>query len=178
MSETIDPKTIEAISQSVAKKITHDSIKRIKQEKDWRLRNTKLLLKNYHILKEHCANIDAEINEYAESIFDPGELELKSIMASKAKTRKMVWYIDEMLIAYERFANKAGDAAMRRYKALRQYYIASTRSNYEELANRLNVSSATARRDLEDARKEFSVFLFGINALEDLEDDEQKMSRQ
>lgn len=167
----IEPNTIEAISQAVVRKINQDKTKQAKKQRDWRLRNTKLLLKHYHILKEHCAEIDDEIEAYADSIFDPEELELKTIMASKAKTRKMVWYIDEMLAAYERYCKRAGDAAQRRYAALTYYYINTTRPSFETLAFNLNVSERTIRRDLEDARKEFSVFLFGINALEDLEDE-------
>lgn len=169
MSETIDPKTIEAISASVAKKINHETVKRAKQDRDWRLRNTKLLLKNYHILKEHCVNVDASIKEYEESIFDPEEIELESIMASKAKTRKMVWYIDEMLAAYSRYANKAGEAAQRRYTTLDHYYIQPKRPSYDALGDLFSVSERTVRRDLEDARKEFSVFLFGVFAIEDLD---------
>lgn len=167
----IEPTTIEAISQAVVKKINQDKRQQLKKMRDWRLRNTRLLLKHYHILKDHCAEIDDEIEAYADAIFDPDDIELKSIMASKAKTRKMVWYIDEMLIAYRRYCDRAGDAAQRRHEALTYYYINSTRPSFETLTFKLNVSERTVRRDLEDARKEFSVFLFGMNALEDLEEE-------
>ena len=182
--ETIElgPGVVEAISQAVVRKINQDKAKQTKKQRDWRLRNTKLLLKHYHILKEHCAEIDDEIESYADSIFDPEELELKTIMASKAKTRKMVWYIDEMLTAYGRYCKRAGDAAQRRYEALTYFYINSTRPSYDTMSFRLDVSERTVRRALEDARKEFSVFLFGISAIEDLEDetngDVKKMAGQ
>lgn len=160
---------VEAISQSIIKRILQGEEKQKKRERDWRLRNTKLLLKNYHILKEHCQKVSNELEAYEESVFDPEDIEIKSIMASKAKTRRMVLYIDEMILAYERYAMKSGDAAKRRYRALVHYYIHSNKPNYDDLSELLNVSQATARRDVEDARKEFSIFLFGLFAIEDLE---------
>ena len=81
---------VEAISQSIIKRILQGEEKQKKRERDWRLRNTKLLLKNYHILKEHCQKVSNELEAYEESVFDPEDIEIKSIMASKAKTRRMV----------------------------------------------------------------------------------------
>lgn len=181
MSEVFDPKTIDEISTSVVRKLTQEKTKEKKSVRDRRLRNTKLLLKNYRILKEHCSEIDVEIEAYADSIFDPDDIELKSIMASKAKTRKIILYIDEMLLAYERYCTRAGDAAKRRYEAINYFYINSTRPSFEILAFNQGIVERTARRDLDAARKEFSVFLFGMNTIEDLieeEDDVKKMSGQ
>lgn len=163
---------VEAISQSIIKRILQGEEKQKKRERDWRLRNTKLLLKNYHILKEHCQKVDHELEVYEDSVFDPEDIEIKSIMASKAKTRKMVWYIDEMILAYGRFADKAGEATKRRHNVLVHHYIRPNRMSYEELGQLLNVSDRTIRRDLEDARKEFSIFLFGVFAIEDLDNTE------
>lgn len=162
---------IDEISKNVSKQLMSEQVKKQKHDRDWRLRNTKLLLKNYHILKEHCQKLHDELETYEDSIFDPEDIEIKSIMASKAKTRRMVWYIDEMVHSYERYAHKAGDAAKRRYQALYHYYIKPNRANYDDLSEILNVSYITARRDLDDARKEFSIFLFGIFAIEDLDHD-------
>ena len=122
---------VEAISQSIIKRILQGEEKQKKRERDWRLRNTKLLLKNYHILKEHCQKVSNELEAYEESVFDPEDIEIKSIMASKAKTRRMVLYIDEMILAYERYAMKSGEATKRRYRALVHYYIHSSKPNYE-----------------------------------------------
>ena len=168
---TITKELVDELSTAVVKKIEVENKRKAKVDKDWKLRNTKLLLKNYHILKDHCQKIHDELESYEDSVFDPEDIEIKSIMASKAKTRRMVWYIDEMILAYDRYACKAGDAAKRRYRALYHYYIKPNRANYEELSEILNVSYITARRDLTDARKEFSIFLFGIFAIEDLDQD-------
>ena len=171
MSKVEITKTIiEEISSAVAKKLEAERKRKYKEDRDWKLRNTKLLLKNYHILKDHCRKISTEIDDYADSVFDPEDLELHSIMASKAKTRQMVWYIDEMLLAYERYANQAGEAAQRRFRTIREYHIG--RKTYEDIARATAVSERTVRRDLVDARREFSVFLFGIFAIEDLNDQE------
>lgn len=160
--------TVDQLSDKIIKKINADKNKQKRQAQDWRLRNTKLLLKNYHMLKQHCADVSSELLDYEESIFDPSELEIKSIMASKAKTRRMVWYIDSMLDAYQTYAHLAGESAGRRYDVLVNYYIRDARLNHESLARTMHVSDRTVRRDLEDARKEFGIFLFGIFAIEDL----------
>ena len=167
----VTKQVIDEISKSVSKQLVSEQVKKQKYDRDWRLRNTKLLLKNYHILKEHCHKLHDEIESYEDSVFDPEDIEIKSIMASKAKTRRMVWYIDEMLLAYDRYACKAGDVAKRRYQALYHYYIKPNRANYDDLSEILSVSYITARRTLDDARKEFSIFLFGIFAIEDLDQD-------
>ena len=161
---------IDEISNAVVKKLELERKRKMKADKDWKLRNTKLLLRNYHILKDHCQKLNEEIEIYADSVFDPYDIELPSIMASKAKTRQMVWYIDEMIDTYYRYATSAGEATMRRYLTLEKYYIC--RKSYEAIATEMNVSDRTVRRDLVDARKEFSVFLFGIFAIEDLNEEE------
>jgi len=166
----VTKQVIDEISKSVSKQLVSEQVKKQKHDRDWRLRNTKLLLKNYHILKEHCHKLHDEIETYEDSVFDPEDIEIKSIMASKAKTRRMVWYIDEMLLAYDRYACKAGEAAKRRYEVLVNYYIHPNRKNHDDLGCMLNISDRTVRRDLEDARKEFSIFLFGIFAIEDLDE--------
>lgn len=166
----ITKEVVDEISTAVVKKLDIERKRKMKADKDWKLRNTKLLLKNYHILKDHCRELTEELEVYGDSIFDPYDIELHSIMASKAKTRKMVWYIDEMFEAYERYSINAGEATMRRFQTLKQYYMC--RNSYDMIASELNVSDRTVRRDLGDARKEFSVFLFGIFAIEDLNEEE------
>jgi len=166
----ITKEVIDEISTAVVKKIEVERKRKMKADKDWKLRNTKLLLKNYHILKDHCRELTEEMEAYADSIFDPYDIELQSIMASKAKTRQMVWYIDEMLKSYSQYASKAGEATMRRFNVMFSFHI--HRKSYETIASDMNVSDRTVRRDLVDARKEFSVFLFGIFAIEDLNEEE------
>ena len=165
-SVKITPEVVKEISTAVSKQILKEQERKAKAERDWRLRNTKLLMKNYHILKEHCAKVDQELEEYADSIFDPYDVEIKSIMTSKAKTRRMVWYIDEMMFAYERYALVAGEAPMRRYKVIVDFYL--NKKSFEEMSKETCVSERTVRRDLDDAIKEFSIFLFGLLAIEDL----------
>lgn len=163
----ITPEVVKEIISGVSKQIIVEQSKKDKAERDWRLRNTKLLMKNYHILKEHCSEVEQELEEYGDSVFDPYDDEIESIMLSKAKTRRMVWYIDEMVCAYERYAYQAGESPKRRYTVLVDYYI--KKKSFECIALEMMVSDRTIRRDLDDAIKEFSIFLFGLLAIKDLE---------
>lgn len=170
MSINFSSEMLETITGIVLKTISKEKKKGAKDKKDWRLRNTKLLLKNYHILKEHCSEIEMELIDYNPIEFDSDEIQIESIMKSKEKTRIMVLYIDNMIDAYQRYSIKAGEAAERRFKALYHYYVSDYRMNYLQLSELLNVHERTVRKDIEEARKELSVFLFGILSIEDLMD--------
>lgn len=168
MTINLSKEHLEIITKTVLDTVTVENKKAEKEKKDFRLRNTKLLLKNYHILKEHCTEIEEELIIYDPIRFDAKEIEIESIMRSKEKTRKMIIYMDAMIEAYERYSNKAGEAADRRFKALYHYYIADFKLSYNQLAELLNVHERTVRKDIEEARNELSVFLFGIMSMDDV----------
>lgn len=168
MTINLSKEHLEIITKTVLDTVTVENKKFEKEKKDFRLRNTKLLLKNYHILKEHCTEIEEELIIYDPIRFDAKEIEIESIMRSKEKTRKMIIYMDAMIEAYERYSMKAGEAADRRFKALYHYYIADFKLSYNQLAELLNVHERTVRKDIEEARNELSVFLFGIMSMDDV----------
>ncbi|HJA90098.1 MAG TPA: helix-turn-helix domain-containing protein [Candidatus Jeotgalibaca merdavium] len=169
MKGKLNPETLEQIAQVVIKTIEKEKTNKEKQIKDYRLRNTNLLLKNYHILKEHCEEVELEIINYVSIEVENDKIELESIIRSKEKTRRMILYIDTMLDAYDRYSHKNGEAGRRRYRALYHYYISEQKMTYYDIAELLNVHDRTVRKDLADARKEFSIFLFGILSLEDID---------
>ncbi len=168
MTINLSKEHLEIITKTVLDTVTVENKKAEKEKKDFRLRNTKLLLKNYHILKEHCTEIEEELIIYDPIRFDAKEIEIESIMRSKEKTRKMIIYMDAMIEAYERYSKKAGEAADRRFKALYHYYISDFKLSYNQLAELLNVHERTVRKDIEEARNELSVFLFGIMSMDDV----------
>lgn len=171
MTINLSKEHLEIITKTVLDTVTVENKKAEKEKKDFRLRNTKLLLKNYHILKEHCTEIEEELIIYDPIKFDSEEIKIESIMLSKEKTRKMIIYMDAMIDAYERYSKKAGEAASRRYKALYHFYISDYKLTYIELSEQLDVHERTVRKDIEEARNELSIFLFGILSIEDTLDD-------
>ncbi|NSP41546.1 hypothetical protein HRE82_14410, partial [Enterococcus faecalis] len=64
MAEGLSKHQIEIITAKVLE-IQEKKKKETKREKrDWKLRNTNLLLKNYRMLKKHCDSIVPTIQDY------------------------------------------------------------------------------------------------------------------
>lgn len=159
---------IEKIANAVAKKIEKEKSQQEKQKRDWRLRNTKLLLKNYRMLEEHCEGVEAELSTYEEIVYDPEELNLHSLMKYKAKTSKMLIYFNDMVDAYGRYCEREGEAAKRRHGVINRLYVADKALMPNRVAELYNVNLRTIYKDVDKAIEELSVFLFGIDSIQDL----------
>lgn len=123
MMTKLPSEIVELITKSVIKTIEKQQDKTDKEKKDWRLRNTRLLLKNYRMLEEHCKSVEDELTNYEEIVYDPEELELHALMKYKAKTAKMLMYFDEMFKAYGNYCDRSGEATQRRCKVIDKLYV-------------------------------------------------------
>ncbi|MFL2100077.1 hypothetical protein [Desemzia sp. FAM 23989] len=137
-----------------------------KEKQDRRLRNTELLLKNYRKLKDHCSEIDSEIEEFEGTILDMQELTIESLMRYRYKTVKMLKHVDKMLIVYEWDCGHGSEEEKRRYSILKKRYLIEDRRTVKELCEELSVEQATVYRDTKRAIKDIAILLFGIDALE------------
>lgn len=164
----MDQKTIQQITKLVTELVRNERKRQFQNESTWRYKNTKLLLKNYDILKEHSKDIDMDIDQYLRGIFEPEDLKLRSIMGYKARTKKMVEYTDFMLDAYESYVNKRDDAARRRYFVIMHMFINRDKWTFFKIADFFDMSEKTIKRDQKLAIQEFSIFLFGIVSLEEM----------
>lgn len=157
---------LEIITQEVIKQFKEQHKKMQKQEKDWRLRNTKLLLENYHRLRDHCESIDQELEEYEDTVFILEELTLESLMKYKLKTVKMMKHFDRMLKHYERDCENGSEEEQRRYKVIYHRYLSETRVTVQKLCEMYSVEQGTIYRDTKLAINDISVLLFGLVALD------------
>lgn len=144
-----------------------------KHKHDRRLRNTKLLLRNYNNFKEHCKNaiytsdqINAvEILDEYDNI-DDETLYINSIKKTQARTLIILKHIDRMLEFYEWSVNRNNDEnAIRRFKAMKLFYMIDKKLTYDEIAENLHVSERTIFRDIKQAVEELSVLIFGVDGL-------------
>lgn len=174
-SVKLPKETIEAITKTVIQTWEKEQTKAKNEKKDWRLRNTRLLLKNYRMLEEHCRGVKVELEAYEEIVYDPEELELHTLMKYKAKTAKMLLYFDEMFKAYGNYCNRAGEATRRRFQVVDRLYVSNNEMGAEQVAEYFNINTRTVYKDADKAIEELSVFLFGIDSIYDLQ--EQKNSR-
>lgn len=162
---------LESIVEQVSKEFSKTTRIKKEQEKDWRLRNTRYLLVNYRKLQSHCKASLEEIKLHDDILKD---IRVNSVAEYKAKTIKMMDYVDMMLKSYESYCKEGGQATNRRWSVFKRKYLDSgDLPTNSTLANQHGVDERTIRRDESKAIEEFSVYLFGISHLTDLIDENE-----
>ena len=160
----IEQVAIMAAEQTIKKYTMQET----KKKKDYRFRNTKLLLKNYNSLNAHLENTKDDIKEINNIINDDerelsirDELYIKSIRQSKFRTLIMLTHID---FAMDQLKKKMKDKDQYdKYRVIEEIYI--NNRTYERTAEELNCGNATVRRWEKEATNELSIFLFGIDGM-------------
>ena len=129
---------------------------------DRRLRNTKLLLKNFRHLKAHANSIRVELDELDELLIldseDLDEIEVESIKKSKRKTLIMLAFISHMLELYRTINEK-------RHMIVACLYIADEKTSVEELANYYKCTTRAIYKELRIAVSEISALFFGVDSI-------------
>ncbi|MDX8367766.1 HTH domain-containing protein [Cytobacillus sp. IB215665] len=141
-----------------------------KERRDKRLRNTKLLLKNYRSFVLHTEEITEDINILNESILDDmievNELAVESIRRSKKRTLAMVKFMNQMLSIYKVICeNSSKPEDMRRYETVYLMYISEDKMTASEIAETHNIDNRTVYKDIDSAAKEISSLIFGVDGI-------------
>lgn len=150
--------------------------KECKSRADRRLRNTKLLLRNYHMLKDHAEKSvfgrtqmeesALDILESMMSIYD-SEVIIESIKRSATRTAVIVSHIETMLGLYEAYCDKSQSREIdrRRYETLWDMYMAARTMSPKEIAEKQHVSRDTVYADLRMATEKLTALIFGVDGL-------------
>lgn len=146
------------------------------QRADKRLRNTKLLLRNYHMLKEHAENSvfgRAQMKESALDILESmmsiynDEVIIQSIKNSATRTAIIVSHIETMFGLYysycERSTNREID--LRRYQVVWDMYMAEETLSAKEVAEKQNISRDSVYSDLKIGFERLTALIFGVDGL-------------
>lgn len=168
MADKLPKEWLSAIVTEVTKEQKKQKRIAKQQSKDWRLRNTGLLLKNYRKLKIHCDGVVEDLVEYHEMVFDPAGLQLSTLMQYKSKTAKMLKYFDVIFKSYGELSIAGGESFERRYKIIKKLYIDEWGMSGNEVSNYYNVDRSIVTRDTNKAIEELSILLFGIDSFDDL----------
>lgn len=155
-------------------KIEKEKKKAQKQMNDKRLHNTKLLLKNYKMLKLNAENSifgqsqmkesAADILNNMMSLYDDGVI-VDSIKRSATRTAIIVSHIEEMLEIYKIYCDKAGQIEQRRYQVIYDMYISDEDSSVQEIAKLQKMSKESVYSDLKISIKRLTALIFGIDSL-------------
>lgn len=161
-----------------------EALKAFKQERekeyrrnaDRRLRNTKLLLRNYHMLKEHAENSVFGRTQIGESAIDilesmmsfyDDEVIIESIKRSATRTAVIVAHIETMFGLYHAYCDKSNNrnTDMRRYGIVWDIYMAKDTLSVCEAAKKYNISTRSAYDDIKIASERLSALIFGVDGL-------------
>lgn len=147
-----------------------------KKRTDRRLHNTKLLLRNYRMLKAHAESSvfgrtqmeesASDILESMMSMYD-SEVIVDSIRRSATRTAIIIGHIEAMFSLYEAYCEKAANPEIerRRYEAVRDMYIAEMPLTIEEIAEKQFISVRSAYSNLNAGTERLSALLFGVDGL-------------
>ncbi|RAK21126.1 hypothetical protein B0I26_10378 [Anoxybacillus vitaminiphilus] len=170
----LSEKQIETISkiaaQAVLEHLEKERQKQEKEKRDRRLRNTKLLLRNYRNFKRHCESIPQELKNLDEHLqldeWGKEELAIESIKRSKERTMAMVKFIDKMLAVYKVMCDLSEkEEDKRSYQTIYLLYISDKKFTAAEIATCHKTDIRTVYRDVERACKALSTLIFGVDSI-------------
>lgn len=167
---------IDAGVKAAMEHIRTEREKERKSRQDRRLHNTRLLLKNYRLLKEHtkgaifranqarvrAVDILDGLNDYE---MDDG-LYIESIKKSQQRTLIILAHIDQMLELYKAYCYNSGNPEnIRRYGVVMATYIDEPKKSALEIAGTFGIEKRTVYKDIKAAANPLTALLFGIDSL-------------
>lgn len=181
---TLTPAQLKDICEKAAAIGAKEALKTFEQERkkeygkraDKRLRNTKLLLRNYHMLKEHAENSVFGRTQMEESALDilesmmslyDSEVIIESIKRSATRTAVIVSHIETMFGLYAAYCDKSPnrDIEMRRYEVVWDMYMAEVTLSAKKIAEKQHMSKDNVYADLRVATERLTALIFGVDGL-------------
>lgn len=143
---------------------------------DRRLRNTKLLLRNYRTFLAHVDNAVYTVEDYGETaeeiledLMMPGRdnsLFVESIKQSVARTATIVKHMKAMMDLYKAYCSMSGTPEdERRWRVVDGLYIGENRRSIPELAKDEGVVERTIYKDIDIACERIAALMFGVDGL-------------
>ena len=150
---------------------------------DKRLHNTRLLLKNYRMLKAHFKNAVYTLEEeHANQEMKPGdiwkllnqtapteEIYIEAICKSATRTMIILQHLDRMLDIYAAFCERSPMPSVKRqYRIMKARYLDEPQISMADIADMEHIHKRTAEKDLDVAIESITALIFGIDAIKDL----------
>lgn len=181
-SRSLSPDTIQAITKAAAataiaeyeKTKAHSK----KEQTDKRLRNTKLLMKNYRKFADYNSHAIYETAQICQAcdndaLFDlagisPGDkFHVESIRNGVATTRIIVEHIDTMLDVYKSRCEKSPKAEkQRRWRVLNAMYLSDEELSPAEISENEHISMSQFYDDINNACEDLTPLFFGLDLTE------------
>lgn len=164
----------EAGAKAAMDRLDEERHRDAEQRKDRRLRNTRLLLRNYKLFRKHAENAVFEAGQLDESVYDILDMMerntnigfVDSIKNSVARTSTLLGHIDAMLGIYKTYCESTGKPEdSRRWRALKSTYLEDESKSKYDIADEEGVSDRTIDRDVAEACEHLSGLFFGIDGV-------------
>lgn len=144
-----------------------------------KLRNTKLLLRNFRMFKLHSENAVAELQDIDEDTYQVFEemmmssekvsnnnLFVESIKKSVARTRIIVTHVVDMLKLYEIYCEQSGKPEdTRRFRVISAMYVDEEALSVSQIAEVEGIDERTVYKDIDAAVDKLSALIFGIDGV-------------
>jgi len=180
-------KTAVKLDNDVLREITNIVIDRLREEEkaaakarnDRRKANTKLLLRNYRSLVDHCesatytaSQVDTDDGYSLAEILElvngnvSDRLKVESIRQSTIKTKIIIDHIDTMIDLYKTYCDRSPkEEDRRRYRVIYWLYLDHEPKTADELADEEYTEKRTIYRDISMAVEQLTAFIFGIDGI-------------
>ena len=145
------------------------------EKADRRLRNTKLLLRNFRMLKENADNSvfgRTQMEESAADILDSmmnvydDEVIVEAIQRSATRTAIIVAHVETMIGLYQLYCEQSGnEVEKRRCEVVREMYIDDRTMTASEIASEHNMSKKNIYADVKVAIERLTALIFGVDGL-------------
>lgn len=148
---------------------------------DRQFHNTKLLLQHYRSLNSHYLNAvweeddNGEYESFEEVMWlmnsrnYSDEVVVESIKQSSKKTRIIMRHVNRMLAEYrEKCEQSSRQEDKRKWRVIRDLYIAEIRTAALEVAERENIDKRTVYKDVDTAVADLTILFFGVEGIEKL----------
>lgn len=151
--------------------------KQLSERHKRKLRNTKLLLRNFRMFKLHSENAVAELQDVDEDTYQifedmmsngirDNDLFVESIKKSVARTKIIVTHVSEMLNLYEIYCRQSSKPEdMRRFRVIQAMYIDDEPLTASQIADNEGIDNRTVYKDVDAAIEKLSALIFGIDGL-------------
>ncbi|WP_440896257.1 hypothetical protein ACS127_17305 [Amphibacillus sp. Q70] len=139
-----------------------------KVKHDRRLRNIKLLLKNYRALVLHCQKREDDLLKFEETSIldlDLDEINLESIESIKQSKKKSIAMVHFIKGKIEAYRHNCSQNELKYFRVLEKKYITPKKYTVQEIAKIENIDRATVHRYLNKAMTDLPVIFFGIDAI-------------
>ena len=166
----------EAGARAAMERVEAERQQDLRDRVDRRLRNTKLLLRNYRLFKAHVDHAvweseeeDESPAEILEDLMMPGKnnsLIVDSIKRSATRTAVIVRHMETMMQLYQAFCSTSGaEDDLRRWRVINSLYISDQKMSVPELAAEEKVVVRTIYKDIDAACERISALMFGIDGI-------------